>query len=629
MEDWVLEHPTDVTGSLRFGSFMEVKAKAEDLLRENRDQIKKSRLQSPKPNDDTPRISANYHRELYITLCKDHTNKLSEIITNAGYARFVIAFDECSLLNFPTTSKYPTGGAPSRRPSCDMSLIALRRIIKAGGYFDEHIWYLLLDTTPSIFDLAPSGPQSPSDRLTNDLTPLPVWPYLGFNQMVPAGHSEGIKTAAQALTMEHLKVYGRPVSCDIPFYPPIVPHMLYFQYWSLLENIDVLQAATQKLFYQPSPALSVFNPANENHVLAAFSIRIGLEIGEGEESQRLAREAVRSHMRILRRAIGSLVITACPSEPTLAIAAATALNRSPQVYRTAIMTLVDRLVLRGVVLDRGLQGELCSRLLLTLARDQAVSPDSFVDNGPKGPNIRPVKLSRFLETLLGDDLGISEKESCTEFLSTVSGIWINFTHFVQLTQPLAKVTPGFLCEAWSSGMAFQCAFRQAVVGGFFVGYKGELDAPFDSSNLVIISLQTKGKAASTELVGALTSPPIVEELNGKTIWRKPDTPVILMDLAASASFKQTDKRIKVQLTRTAAKRPTGGKEGMWQGYASGNGQQEPIRYCLNIRGHDSLTYPVLSEIGVGTLFSQLLGHLLAYFLPFQVEMDDDMERVVC
>ena len=62
--------------------------------------------------------------------------------------------------------------------------------------------------------MAPPGPQSCSDRLTNDLIPLPVWPYLGFNQMVPARRSEGIKTAAQALTMEHLKVYGHPVSCS-------------------------------------------------------------------------------------------------------------------------------------------------------------------------------------------------------------------------------------------------------------------------------------------------------------------------------------------------------------------------------------------------------------------------------
>ena len=255
--------------------------------------------------------------------------------------------------------------------------------------------------------------------------------------------------------------------------------------------------------------------------MAAFTVRIGLEIGDGDASQRLASDAVRSHMRILRGAIGSLVITTYPSEPILAIAAARSLNSSPADYKKAIGTLLDRLVLRGLVVDRGMQGELCCRLLLTLARDKAVSSFMQQDvHSPEGPKVQAVELSLFLQALLGEDLGVPrDKILRAEFLNSVQGIWINFTHFVQLTQPLDEMTPSFLREAWSSGIAFQCAFLQPVIDGFFVGYDGDLHKQFDISKLVIISWQSKVKsqAAAATLVDALTSPPIVEESNSKSI----------------------------------------------------------------------------------------------------------------
>ena len=314
----------------------------------NRASIEASRLSYRNTELGAP---PNYNRSLYHILYQPHTSRLSEIISRAGFNRFVIAFDECSKLNFRN----------NWRRSSDMSLIALQRIIKAGDYFEAHgvsIWYLLLDTNPSIFGpMAPPVPPSPSDRLTRDLIPLPVWPYLEFNQMVPAMYSEGIRTTAQALSISHLKAYGRPVSGDISFYPHIASQILCFQYWSGLDNVDVLRAATHKLFCQSvSPRLKPFIPTDIDHVLAAFTVRVGLEIREGDASDSLAKDAVCSHMKILRGTVDSLVITTSPSEPILAIAAATSLNVSSEIYKAAIVTLVDRLVLRSLVLDRGIKG---------------------------------------------------------------------------------------------------------------------------------------------------------------------------------------------------------------------------------------------------------------------------------
>src|SRR5262249_10171132 len=112
-----------------------------------------------------------------------------------------------------------------------------------------------------------------------------------------------------------------------------------------------LKAATEKLFFN-----RVFNPRDVNQVFAAFATRIGLEVGEGEASARLAIDAVRSYMRILIGVSGRLIITASPSEPILAIAAASVLNRANDIYKEALKMLINELVLRGLILDRGLSG---------------------------------------------------------------------------------------------------------------------------------------------------------------------------------------------------------------------------------------------------------------------------------
>lgn len=98
-------------------------------------------------------------------------------------------------------------------------------------------------------------------------------------------------------------------------------------------------------------------------MLAAFAVRIGLGIGEGETSACLTMEAVRSHMRIFTGVVDQLLVTTSPSELMLAIAAANALNTSGETYREAVKTLLDKLILRSLILDWGLQGELYSRLL--------------------------------------------------------------------------------------------------------------------------------------------------------------------------------------------------------------------------------------------------------------------------
>jgi hypothetical protein len=236
-------------------------------------------------------------------------------------------------------------------------------------------------------------------------------------------------------------------------------------------------------------------------VFAAFAVRVGLEIGVGEASERLAMEAVRSHMRILEAVIDSMVITTSPPEPMLAIAAAMAMNYSDKTYKTALETLLDKLILKGVVLDRGLLGELSSRLLLLRARDKATSGGNGcvkIDPISKQPTVQPVELSKFLQTLLGDTLGLPDEQRNVrdKLLQEASSVWINFTHFYQMPLSIGEVTESMLLNAWSTGAAFQCAHNQPVIDGFIVGYNGSLDEPFQSSRLITIPWQSKAKSTA-------------------------------------------------------------------------------------------------------------------------------------
>jgi hypothetical protein len=211
MKDWDLDTPTNPKWSFRHRCFSEVKSRAEDVLQEKQQALRKLRERPM----TTSHSAARWHTDLYKELCLPSAERLALILRSLGCEYFVFAFDECSYLG---TQKSTTS---NRAPACEISLIALRRVIKAGDAYHEHgvtFWYLLLDTDPSILDLAPSGPNAPPSpgNIENEFAPLPLWPYIGFNQMVSETHTEKIQIPADVLKLDHQKAYGRPVSVDTP-----------------------------------------------------------------------------------------------------------------------------------------------------------------------------------------------------------------------------------------------------------------------------------------------------------------------------------------------------------------------------------------------------------------------------
>ena len=210
MADWQLDNPTDPAKSSRHECFTKVTTLAFTHLNSGKEAIEAMRLPNPRPTDCS-RSVASWHIDLFRYFCFHRYQSLVEVLRKLGQECFVFAFDECTELGKSVTL------LKDRNLQMGMTLIALQRIMKSFDAFsveDITLWFLLLDTTSSIPDLLPHGPDAPSVRLTEGHIPLPPWPYIGFNQVVPKDHMVRFQKPSDAHHLSHVKVYGRPVSND-------------------------------------------------------------------------------------------------------------------------------------------------------------------------------------------------------------------------------------------------------------------------------------------------------------------------------------------------------------------------------------------------------------------------------
>lgn len=395
--------------------------------------------------------------------------------------------------------------------------------------------------------------------------------------------------------------------------------------WMGYAKEDVINIGHKKLF-----ASLEFNPNNVHHVLAAFSQRIGLELGDTEDASIMARDAIRSHMRIMVNLVGkSIVKTESPSEPILAIAASHALlhnqlNNNDQIlsktYNTALGVLVRQLILKDVVVERGRKGELCARLLLIMSIDLAI-PRPIAQRF----YVETVTLDRLLTVMLGDELGLPSKDPMTheireEMMIKFNNVHINVTHVEQQHHSLDEISPEYLLQLWCRGAAAQCTFSQPVIDMLIPAYSGPLDKPFNMNRLTYIVKQVKAteKAQRKSPLETLSGPRILSySLDKSHLWKPKDHLVILLDLCANSKFKKRQRNSDqtqatpseaVQLTYASARIPKPNEHGAnWNGYMPSQ-QDEPKRYCLNIRGSSPQTYKALARLGVETEWEVLFNH---------------------
>ncbi|TFY70672.1 hypothetical protein EVG20_g2333 [Dentipellis fragilis] len=551
--------------------------------------------------------SREWHQRLFKLFCQQDFDRVTQKLHEAGQTKFFLVLDECTALEMAK-------GNDSEGPRCGISLIAVQRILKAAEHMKNPVcfWFLLLDTNPSVVLFDPPRPITSSFRLTAPLQPLPPFVYLGFNQHIDRMRKE---KAFDSLYLNNLKYSGRP-------------------YWSTLMPHDVVDTAIVKLFCIHEP--KDFNPFNQHHVLAAFAARACLQFEENEATKLLAANAVSRHMRILLSVINAELSTTAPSEPVLAIAAAVALNISETTYNKSLHTLFRNWKRQNPVLAPGDMGELCSRLLLLLARDRATIRfrGEFVQNDTSVPDsmhrIHAIELHEFLTVLLGEPekaFGLFEKGPAKQLIEFCKKKWINFTHFTRFEKEIDELTLDELEHAWFFGAAIQCCPTQAVIDGGFVYYDGSLDEPFDRCRLRFLPYQTTVRgptaSASTKTGLGLTAPPILHPgQHGTESQRvKPQTIVLLMDFKSTSTFQDNGQMSRLELRQAEATT-------CWRGYADPNqGEEEPANFFINVRGYSPVQYPVMLP------FDSSLQPVLIDILEDQMDtelqaMEDEMKEAM-
>jgi hypothetical protein len=158
-------------------------------------------------------------------------------------------------------------------------------------------------------------------------------------------------------------------------------------------------------------------------VFAVLSQRLCVDpVLASSEAMELADRSVGHHMRLLTGVApdGRILYTYSPSEPILALAAASILHNEDRGrgWGPVLDTFSKGLCESGLV-EKGLLGELAARTLLIIARDFA-TPDPTI--------INPILLLDFLDTLFGNK---SWRNSGSTLLAdTFADTYVDFTHWI-------------------------------------------------------------------------------------------------------------------------------------------------------------------------------------------------------
>jgi hypothetical protein len=180
-----------------------------------------------------------------------------------------------------------------------------------------------------------------------------------------------------------------------------------------------------------------FDHRDTDHVFAVLSQRLCLEPAPvGSEAIELADRSVAYHMRLLtgisdgRRTF----YTYSPSEPILVLGAVNNLYNTMDDKRfgRVLDTFSNHLCSAGLV-EKGLIGELGTRILLILARDFATRVER-----ERVPNLcKPVPLLTVIDTLFGNTSWTAEHGS--EYNEAFGTAYVNFTHWIVTKDPLPEM----------------------------------------------------------------------------------------------------------------------------------------------------------------------------------------------
>jgi hypothetical protein len=145
---------------------------------------------------------------VFTLLVEEHAKALVDALPEKqDEPAILLAFDECTQLD-ERGSQEKYRRYKYRLSSDRLTLVAFKRMLRACE--DYNIWFALIDSDSRVADMQiPVNPHVPFGPLRSSPTPLPPWSYLPADIFVDP--DDRPKTPKEALSLEHLRRYGRPV----------------------------------------------------------------------------------------------------------------------------------------------------------------------------------------------------------------------------------------------------------------------------------------------------------------------------------------------------------------------------------------------------------------------------------
>ncbi|KAF8536708.1 hypothetical protein BDD12DRAFT_275659 [Trichophaea hybrida] len=354
-----------------------------------------------------------------------------------------------------------------------------------------------MSTSSRIDKIVPQRHKDPSSRVVHQPR---IDPFLALKLNIgeevrrqQRPHEEILRPISELSAIEFLAGFGRPL-------------------WLLLQqktNDANIQLFVMHKLLGGAPH---FDPTDADHVFAALSYKICLDPALNEcamyNSNSLATVHVNSYLRLvigIDREGGRLK-TSTPPEPIVSDVASEILvspvvgcaSRDNWVF--SIQTLTEKLVSTGRV-EKGITGELYSRLLLILARDYLLA--TYLR--PQAHFLRlsvPFEYSAFLEKLLGLNIVDNiKRELSYKYNSLAHKIeqgWMNFNHFSNTQTPLDGFNRDLdfnfrLISLLRSHSALQCTNLQRQVDMVIPIYFGDCSKKIDPTQVGALFIQSKNR----------------------------------------------------------------------------------------------------------------------------------------
>ncbi|CAE6474493.1 unnamed protein product [Rhizoctonia solani] len=267
------------------------------------------------------------------------------------------------------------------------------------------VFFVFLSTNSNLQQFAPSLSDHPSIRVSEGSTIFPPFTELPFDVFVeqafePLTKDGGRISLDEVCTVDIMSHFGRPMWH--------AHHSMWLNQNKLSDPKEPLPSgkAVDHIFTFALDKIGAHG-ADEKVAasdLAAIGIRVGINFESSTRSSRLMEaKQVESHMRVVY-AIPEhreYMRTGTPSEPILAEAAARYIENERKGIKKAGPEILAKSCEAGFI-ARGERGELCGRLLLTIAHDLAIQ-DPTNANLLKPIYHQPIPVLDFLCALFAQD----------------------------------------------------------------------------------------------------------------------------------------------------------------------------------------------------------------------------------